>query len=115
MSVDDHLILASRMAGTDPEQARARLTRYGAGHWLEHSADALSTGNARKLWLTLCTLGDPDVVVLDEPFSGLDAQGTAALTADIHRWSSDGIVVLIAHGDPLARQARWTIDLDDAG
>lgn len=107
MSVDDHLTIASRSRGTAPAEARNRLARYGAGEWLEHSADALSTGNARKLWIVLATLGQANIVVLDEPFNGLDRHGANVLRDEITDWAHTGIVVLIAHELPVTLPERW--------
>jgi len=39
----------------------------------------LSTGQKRRLQLALCLVGNPKVVILDEPTAGVDVQGRAAL------------------------------------
>jgi ABC-2 type transport system ATP-binding protein len=48
----------------------------------------------------MCTLGTFDVIVLDEPFNGLDADGRDRLTAEIRELTVDRTVVLSAHALP---------------
>ncbi|MGO3886309.1 MAG: hypothetical protein ACTJHU_08430, partial [Mycetocola sp.] len=115
MSAGDHLIFAARTVGVPVSDAVARFERYGGAEWLDHSVDSLSTGNTRKLWLTMCTLGQAALIVLDEPFSGLDRAGAELLDDDIRRWSRQAIVVLVSHDHSRAPTPRWTLVLPNAG
>jgi len=114
MSAHDHLVLASRARGTDPADALARWECYGAGDWLDSPAGELSTGNARKLWVILCTLGVGSLVVLDEPFIGLDTHGIEMLRSEIDAWSITSRVLLIAHGDGAEESSAEDIVLGTA-
>ena len=100
MTVRDHLAFAARSLRSDFEVALERAHGYGLEPWLDHEAQALSTGNSRKLWVILCTLGSFDVVLLDEPFNGLDESAADVLQQDVQRWGRDGAVLLIAHTPP---------------
>jgi ABC-type multidrug transport system ATPase subunit len=100
MTARDHLVFASRCLGVPPEPSLARAEHYGLAPWLEHDAKSLSAGNRRKLWLIMCTSGSFDVVLLDEPFNGLDTQGAERLGAEIREWSTTGAVVLNSHTLP---------------
>jgi ABC-2 type transport system ATP-binding protein len=48
------------------------LARMGLSEWVERKVDALSKGMAQKVQFISAVLSKPDLVILDEPFSGLD-------------------------------------------
>ena len=100
MTAQDHLHFASRCVGTDPGAALVRAERHGLGPWLGYAAAALSTGNARKLWYLMCTLGEFAVAFLDEPFNGLDEEGVAVVRDELRAWAATGAVLLISHALP---------------
>ncbi|MCX4584520.1 ATP-binding cassette domain-containing protein [Streptomyces sp. NBC_01481] len=112
MTVRDHLVFAARCHGISPDPGLKRAVRYGLEPWLDHAAKELSTGNRRKLWLTMCTLGEFALVMLDEPFNGLDSAGIELLSAEMCAWATHASVVLIAHDPPATVAADTTITLD---
>ncbi|MEU2432622.1 ATP-binding cassette domain-containing protein [Streptomyces sp. NPDC007861] len=112
MTAQDHLVFAARCRGISPELGLDRAVRYGLKPWLGHAAKELSTGNRRKLWLTMCTLGEFALVMLDEPFNGLDSAGIELLSAEMREWAGHASVVLIAHDPPVTVSADMTIALE---
>lgn len=95
------------LLGADVRALRDRADRYGLGPWLDTRVSALSTGNARKAWLLLSTTSPVELVVLDEPFNGLDEQGVDALVADLDGWLTAGAsVMVVAHDPPATFTAR---------
>ena len=83
----DNVVLGAEIQGAPIDRARERakqlLIRYGLGQFLNHLPRQLSGGMRQRAALarTLCT--EPDVVLLDEPFSALDSQTRLALADEI--------------------------------
>ncbi|MEZ4417896.1 MAG: heme ABC exporter ATP-binding protein CcmA [Gemmatimonadota bacterium] len=74
------------------------LERFGLGKWQHHPAKALSRGLTQRLSLARALLHDPQVVLLDEPYTGLDAHAAARL-GEILTHLKDGkrLVVMVTH------------------
>lgn len=100
MTVRDHLAFAALTRGMERETARQRTAAYGLDDWIEQPASSLSTGNQRKLWILMCTLADTPVMVLDEPFNGMDRRGIETLVHELQEWAATRIVLLISHTVP---------------
>jgi ABC-2 type transport system ATP-binding protein len=76
MTVTDHLIFLGELAGRsrrDLVQPVAEwLERVDLGQWARSKVEELSKGMQQKIQLIGTFLHEPDLVILDEPFSGLD-------------------------------------------
>lgn len=111
MGVRDHLVFASRWNGSSPDKALERAVAYGLGPWLDTPAEALSTGNKRRLWLIQCTVGQFRTVILDEPFNGLDQHSVTLLCTELEEWAKSTCVLLTAHLPPaelvIDHQVEW--------
>ncbi|MEW6272946.1 MAG: ABC transporter ATP-binding protein [Thermodesulfobacteriota bacterium] len=91
--------------GADPrERARALLVRVGLAHAIERPTRALSRGMLQRLAIARATLHDPELLLLDEPFTALDEAGRDLLEGEIRaRAAAGAAVVLVTHD--LARAA----------
>jgi ABC-2 type transport system ATP-binding protein len=76
MRVRDQLIYLGRLCGTpDVDVSRSVdrwLERLGLAHRAGDRLDALSHGNQQRVQLIAALVNEPDLLVLDEPFAGLD-------------------------------------------
>lgn len=81
MSVSDHLLFFAELHGVERRRAQKLiaewLERVELAQWAKAKVEALSKGMQQKIQLVGTILHDPDILILDEPFSGLDpiAQG----------------------------------------
>jgi len=61
------------MNGADAKrEARELLERYGLGDWVDMKCESLSKGMGQKVQVLGTLIHEPELVILDEPFSGLD-------------------------------------------
>ena len=77
-------------------RAKAMLEAQGLGHALKKPIKALSKGMAQKVQLLSALAHEPELVVLDEPFSGLDPVNQQALEAMIREIAARGATVLFS-------------------
>ena len=76
MTVSDHLVFLGRLHGATKRDTvpaiRDWLDRVGLAEWSDKKVEELSKGMQQKIQLVGTVLHKPDLLVLDEPFSGLD-------------------------------------------
>lgn len=102
-SILDNVLLGSKIQGHDRTAARERaeslLRGYGLGDFMAHFPHQLSGGMRQRAALarTLCT--NPDILLLDEPFSALDFQTRLALSDEVSGIlrREDKTVILVTH------------------
>jgi heme exporter protein A len=83
---------------------REALARVGLAKRADDRVRTFSRGMQQRLALARATLHDPAVLLLDEPYTGLDAQGSALLDTLIAEWHAQGRTIIAALHD-LARAA----------
>ena len=102
LTVDEHLRLfgAARgiRQGRSISTGRRLLTRLGWTARGDQTAGTLSGGTQQKLNVALAQLDAPDLLLLDEPYQGLDALAYEDLWALISAWRASGAgVLLVTH------------------
>jgi len=83
MKVLDHLVLLGRLHSLSEREARARARqwcdRLQLLEWTHHKVEELSKGMQQKVQFIATLLHDPDLIIMDEPFSGLDPANAVML------------------------------------
>jgi heme exporter protein A len=103
LSVTENLAFYARLYAVPPARGRDLLEQVGMGHKGEALVHTLSRGEAQRVSLARALLHDPDVLLADEPFAGLDPDAAAAVPALLRR---DGrTIVLASHDRDLAMAA----------
>jgi ABC-type multidrug transport system ATPase subunit len=81
------------------ERTGMLLERFGLWEARHDRADSYSRGMLQRLALCRALLHDPDLLVLDEPYSGLDEDGAALLDRELEEGRSSAAFVVATH-DP---------------
>jgi ABC-type sulfate/molybdate transport systems ATPase subunit len=110
-SVLINVILGLAWWGVPKPDRRARAKRaleaIGAGHLAQRAAATLSGGERRRVHLARAIAVEPDILLLDEPFAGLDAEVRAALLEDaLSALRSDTRATLVVVHD---RAEAWAL------
>lgn len=103
--VGRQLAYFAALRGMDDAAAKVAIShwygRLGIGQYDRMRADQLSKGNQQKVQLAAALLHDPDLVVLDEPMSGLDPVNTDLFVGVIGELAAAGkYIVLSSHQMP---------------
>ncbi len=120
MRVLDHLAWIARLHGLDKaagrRQAEDLLGRLGIGDRSQDKVQDLSGGMAQRVQLAAAMVHDPDVLVLDEPFAGLDPVAVRFLSDVIGDHVRAGRVLLFSsHQLDLVEDLCETISLINRG
>ncbi len=100
MRVHEQLVYFARLAGRTAADAKV-----AADHWLERlgltdragdEVQALSSGNQQRVQLAIALAHDPELLILDEPFSGLDPIAVETMKQLLLEQVSRGVAVLFS-------------------
>jgi ABC-2 type transport system ATP-binding protein len=100
MRVLEHLEYLARLHGMSATAAhgaaRAWLRRLGVEDRAGDKVEALSLGNQQRVQLAGALVHEPDLLVLDEPFSGLDPTGVDAMSEVLAERAAAGVTMLFS-------------------
>ena len=116
-TVEEALTFYASRVGETNTDAVAKLERVGLAAAADRDVDALSGGMTRLVGIAQATIGDPPLVVLDEPASGLDPGMSVRIFDVAEEIATSGSAVLLSSHDLalVERTADRVILLDDGG
>lgn len=88
-----------RFRARDHELVAEAMSSLGVGHLAVRRFGELSGGERQRALLAQAAAQDPEILLLDEPFTGVDAPTGAAVHALLGRWRGEGRTVLVATHD----------------
>ncbi|GAA1609472.1 ABC transporter ATP-binding protein [Nonomuraea maheshkhaliensis] len=96
-------------------RARAALESVGLGHRMDHRPSQMSGGEQQRVAIARALVGEPKVLLADEPTGNLDTANGAEVMAILDRLNAGGgvAVVLVTHEAEVAAHARRQIHVRD--
>ncbi len=99
LSVQDNLLAVMEMLGMDRAARRKRceelLDQFDIQRIRKSKAMYISGGEKRRLEIARCLISNPQIILLDEPFTGIDPVTINSIQKIIRRLRDDGISILI--------------------
>lgn len=100
MRVRDQLVYLGRLSGRSRSQVGRTvdmwLERLGLAPRSRDRVDALSHGNQQRVQLIAALVNEPELLVLDEPFAGLDPLAMATMSDLLHDLAATGVTILFS-------------------
>jgi ABC-2 type transport system ATP-binding protein len=100
MKIGEQAIYLARLKGLSKSEAMASVkkwfTRFEMQSWWNKKIEDLSKGMAQKLQFVITVLHEPELIILDEPFSGLDPINANLIKDEIFRLAANGASVIFS-------------------
>lgn len=100
MKVGEHLLYLARLKGMSKDEAREGIRywfdKFQINDWLQKKVEELSKGMQQKIQFIATVIHRPKLLILDEPFSGLDPINTNLIKDEIHELNRQGISIIFS-------------------
>ena len=119
MTVDENVALPLKYRGGVPrrerrERARKLLDRLGLADRIGHRPDELSGGERQRVAIARALVGEPAILMADEPTGNLDSRAGAEVMATFTELHAAGhTIILVTHDPNVAARAQRIIEMAD--
>lgn len=100
MKVGEHLLYLARLKGLSPVEARRAidqwLEKFDIADWWNKKVEELSKGMQQKIQFIATVVHRPKLIILDEPFSGLDPINTNLIKDEIYQLRAQGASIIFS-------------------
>ncbi len=100
MKVGEHLIYLARLKGLDKKAARQAIDhwfeKFNIQEWWSKKVEELSKGMQQKIQFISTIIHQPKLLILDEPFSGLDPINTELIKDEIYQLQQSGVSIIFS-------------------
>jgi putative ABC transport system ATP-binding protein len=113
-NVADGLLYTGRPLRERHDRARTALDRVGLSHRVDHLATELSGGERQRVAIARAVVGNPTIVLADEPTGNLDTKSSASIIELLHELHREGTtIVVITHDLDIAERLPRIVALRD--
>ncbi|MEI6221965.1 MAG: ATP-binding cassette domain-containing protein [bacterium] len=100
MRVGEQLLYLAQLKGLSAVAARKKIgelfERFSMENWWKKKVEELSKGMQQKVQFIATILHEPKLLILDEPFTGLDPINADLITEEIHRLRDNGATIIFS-------------------
>jgi len=100
MKVGEQLLYLAQLKGLSNKEAKRRikewLERFGASDWLGKKVEDLSKGMQQKVQFIATVMHEPELIILDEPFSGFDPINANLIKEEILKLREKGSTIIFS-------------------
>ena len=116
MTVADQLVFFAELRGLSTKDAKASvkhwLQRLDMMDWARKKVEEISKGMAQKVQFVSCVLHNPQLLILDEPTSAIDAKGELEFFNNVYESHRGKATLIVSHRFSTVRTADTIIVLD---
>ncbi len=100
MKIGEQALYLARLKGLSKQEAIKRIKewfeKFEMESWWNKKVDDLSKGMSQKLQFVTTVLHEPKLLILDEPFSGLDPVNSNLIKEEIYKLSKKGVTIIFS-------------------
>lgn len=100
MKVGEQALYLAQLKGLSKSEAKRKIEnwfgRFAMESWWDKKVEDLSKGMGQKLQFVTTVLHDPSLIILDEPFSGLDPVNSNLIKDEIFRLAKEGSTIIFS-------------------